>query len=55
MLDGDEAGGLARNRVAVQLRERCEVRVIELPKDAQPDQLPDSRLRELIEGATGLE
>jgi DNA primase len=53
MLDGDEAGRRARSRVAARLRENCEVRVIEIPKNAQPDQLPDSRLREFIESATG--
>jgi DNA primase len=53
MLDGDEAGGRARSRVAVRLRESCDVRVIELPKNAQPDQLPDSRLRELIASGAG--
>src|SRR6266849_1606471 len=49
MLDGDEAGRLARDRVAARLRDRCEVRVIELPEGVQPDQLPDGRLCELME------
>jgi DNA primase len=52
MLDGDEAGRLARSRVAIRLRDRCEVRVIELASGAQPDQLPDRRLRDLIDNAT---
>jgi len=49
LLDGDEAGRLARDRVAARLRDRCEVRVIELPEGVQPDQLPDGRLCELME------
>jgi DNA primase len=53
LLDGDEAGRLARDRVAARLRDRCEVRVIELPEGAQPDQLPDCELRELITRSTG--
>jgi hypothetical protein len=52
LLDGDEAGRLARDRVAARLRDRCEVRVIGLPEGVQPDQLPDCRLRALIESAT---
>jgi DNA primase len=51
MLDGDEAGRLARDRVAGRLRDTSEVRVIELPEGRQPDQLPECRLRELIESA----
>jgi DNA primase len=53
MLDGDAAGLLGRDRVAARLRDLCEVRVIGLPEGRQPDQLPDSELRQLIEGATG--
>jgi len=52
LLDGDEAGRRARDRVAACLRDRCEVRVIDLPEGAQPDQLPDCELRELIESAS---
>jgi len=52
LLDGDEAGRLARDRVAARLRDRCEVRVIGLAEGIQPDQLPDCELRELIESAT---
>jgi DNA primase len=53
LLDGDEAGRRARDRVAARLRERCEVRVIALPEGAQPDQLPGCKLRKLIESAPG--
>jgi DNA primase len=53
LLDGDEAGRLARDRVAARLRDRCKVRVIELPEGAQPDLLPDCELRELITRSTG--
>jgi hypothetical protein len=52
MLDGDVAGLQARGRVVARLRDRCEVRVIELPEGAQPDQLADGELRRLIESAT---
>jgi DNA primase len=52
MLDGDEAGRRARDRVAARLRNRCEVRVIGLPEGVQPDQLPDGELRRWIENAT---
>jgi DNA primase len=52
MLDGDAAGRLGRDRAAARLRDSCEVRVIGLPEGAQPDQLPDRALRELIGRAT---
>ena len=52
LLDGDEAGRRGRDRVAARLRDRCKVRVMELPHGAQPDQLPSCKLRELIESAT---
>ena len=51
MLDGDAAGRLGSDRVAARLRDLCEVRVIGLPQGAQPDQLPDWVLRDLIGGA----
>jgi DNA primase len=53
LLDGDEAGRRAQDRVAARLRDRCEVHGMELPGGAQPDQLPSSELRERIESATG--
>jgi DNA primase len=53
MLDGDVAGRQARDRVASRLRDRCEVRVIEMPKGAQPDQLPNNELRQLIKSTEG--
>jgi DNA primase len=49
MLDGDVAGRQASGRVAARLQDRCEVRVIELTDGAQPDQLPNDELRQLIE------
>jgi DNA primase len=52
MLDGDEAGRQAQARVAARLRDRCAVRVMGLPEGAQPDQLPEWRLREWIGSAT---
>ena len=52
MLDGDEAGRRAQARVATRLRDRCAVRVIGLPEGAQPDQLPEWRLRAWIGSAT---
>jgi DNA primase len=52
LLDGDAAGRRAQDRVAAQLRDRCEVRVIGLAEGAQPDQLPGYQLRELIDSAT---
>ena len=53
MLDGDVAGRQARDRVASRLRDQCEVRVIEMPKGAQPDQLPNNELRQLIKSTEG--
>ena len=55
LLDGDEAGRRARDRVSARLRDQCEVRVIELPEGVQPDQLRGYELREQIESATGWE
>lgn len=52
LLDGDKAGRLARDRVVARLRDKCEVRLIDLPEDVQPDQLPDWDLRQLIENTT---
>ena len=52
MLDGDVAGRQARGRVVGRLKDGCEVGVIELPEGAQPDQLPDSELRQVIESTT---
>jgi DNA primase len=49
MLDGDAAGRQARGRIVGRLRDRCEVRLIELTEGVQPDQLPDHVLRQLIE------
>jgi DNA primase len=53
MLDGDAAGRQVRGRVVSRLRDRCEVRVVEVPEGAQPDQLPDGELRQLIKSAEG--
>jgi DNA primase len=53
MLDGDVAGRQGRGQVVSRLRDRCEVDVIELPEGAQPDQLPDDELRQLIKSAEG--
>ena len=52
MLDGDVAGRQARARVVARLRDRCEVRVMELAEGTQPDQQPDDVLRQLIESAS---
>jgi DNA primase len=52
LLDGDEAGRIGSDRVAARLRNRCEVRVVELPEGAPPGQLHAWRLRELMESAT---
>ena len=51
LLDGDEAGRLAGDRVAARLRNGCEVSVMKLPEGEQPDQLPEGELRQLIERA----
>jgi DNA primase len=53
LLDGDEAGRKARGQVAGGLRDKCAVRVIELPEGVQPDQLPDGQLRGLLADTTG--
>jgi DNA primase len=52
LLDGDEAGRRGSERAAARLRERCEVRVMQLPEGVQPDQLPAWRLREMMESTT---
>lgn len=52
MLDGDDAGRAARDRVRARLKDRCDVRVIQLREGLQPDQLADDELRQLIEGAS---
>lgn len=53
MLDGDQAGRMAGQKVAAGLRQSCEVRVIELPAGVQPDQMRERDLRDLICGAKG--
>lgn len=48
MLDGDEAGRSACERVSARLKPHCQVRVIRLPEGVQPDQLADCHLRQWI-------
>jgi len=49
LLDGDETGRMGSDRAAAGLLDVRVVRVVRLPADAQPDQLPAERLRELLE------
>jgi len=49
MLDGDQAGRRAAAMIADRLTPSCSVRLIELPADTQPDQLPAEEMRERLE------
>jgi DNA primase len=48
MLDGDTAGRRASVDIAAQLERWCPVRVIELPTNTQPDQLPENAVQAIL-------
>jgi DNA primase len=48
MLDGDESGRKATQRIAGRLAESCSVRLVALPVDQQPDQLNGKEIRALL-------
>jgi DNA primase len=49
MLDGDAAGRAATQAIAAKLSGRCSVVVARVPDGAQPDQMPSSAIRALLE------
>ena len=51
MLDGDETGRRASQRIAAQLSPQMAVRVVEVPLGRQPDQLTPMEIRGLLESA----
>jgi len=51
LLDGDETGRRASQRIASQLSPQVAVRVVEVPLGRQPDQLTRSEIRRLLESA----
>jgi DNA primase len=48
LLDGDDAGRMAQRKIVSRLRERCRVRVVELPDRVQPDQMREGELRSIL-------
>ena len=48
MLDGDPAGRRASEAIAVQLARHCQVRLIQLAPNIQPDQLSEPDIREIL-------
>ena len=51
MLDGDVTGRKASKAIAEKLRPISRVQVLELPAGAQPDQLPQETIREMLENS----
>jgi DNA primase len=49
MMDGDETGRRASQRIAAQLGNRIPLRVVEVPAGRQPDQLNATEIRRLLE------
>ena len=48
MLDGDAAGRRATIEIAVRLRPRCSVQIIDLPFETQPDQMTSQQIRNVL-------
>ena len=48
MLDGDEAGRRASDRIAAELARRCPVTVVSLPANVQPDQLATETIQQIL-------
>lgn len=55
MLDGDEAGRQATNRIAAQLAGHCSLRRVIVPAGRQPDQLSSAEIATLLAGNLDLE
>ena len=53
LLDGDRAGRNASRIVAAKLRPHCQVHVVDLPVDTQPDQLSMESIRQILPSASG--
>ncbi len=49
MLDGDAAGQLASRTIADRLTSRCTVQLVRLPPNAQPDQLSEEQIRNVLQ------
>ena len=52
MLDGDDCGRRATEKIAARLAGRCSVRVVEVPAGSQPDQLDRDEIRALLNAST---
>jgi DNA primase len=52
LLDGDATGRKASSIVAQKLRPHCSVRVVLLPDDVQPDQLPAKDIGKALQLST---
>jgi len=52
MLDGDETGRRASRRIAAQPGRQMTLRVVEVPKGQQPDQLTAMEIHRLLEGSS---
>jgi DNA primase len=48
MLDGDDSGRQASERIAARLAPKCSVRLAPVPADKQPDQLDGEEIRALL-------
>jgi DNA primase len=48
MLDGDDSGRRATEKIAAQLAGRCSIRLVEVPVGSQPDQLERGEIRTLL-------
>lgn len=48
MLDGDAAGREASRRISTRLSQNCSVFEVDVPDNAQPDQLPDATIKRLL-------
>lgn len=49
MLDGDGSGQLASRTLADRLTSRCTVQLVRLPPNAQPDQLSEEQIRNVLQ------
>lgn len=52
MLDGDDSGRRATEKIAIRLAGRCSVRVVEAPAGRQPDELDRDEIRALLNAST---
>jgi len=52
MLDGDDSGRRATEKIAAQLAGRCSIRLVAVPAGSQPDQLERDEIRALLNAST---